>query len=60
MRPSARTVQTDHEPAGAPPLEVPMNRLIVPLVFVLTAATAAAQVTVQEYPLPSRLGAHDV
>ena len=37
-----------------------MNRLIVTLVFVLTAATAAAQITVQEYPLPSRLGAHDV
>jgi virginiamycin B lyase len=37
-----------------------MYRVIVTLVLVLTAATAAAQVTVQEYPLPSRLGAHDV
>ncbi len=37
-----------------------MYRVILTLVLALTAATAAAQVTVQEYPLPSRLGAHDV
>jgi virginiamycin B lyase len=37
-----------------------MHRVIVSLIFLLTAATAAAQVTVQEYPLPPRLHAHDV
>jgi len=37
-----------------------MKRWLVLLVFLFTAATAAAQVTVQEYPLPPRLHVHDV
>jgi len=37
-----------------------MLRWLTSLVFVFAAATAAAQVTVQEYPLPPRLLAHDV
>jgi len=37
-----------------------MRRLIITLVLVFATATAAAQVTVQVYPLPPRLLAHDV
>jgi len=37
-----------------------MCRGFVTLVLVLAAATASAQVTVQEYPLPPRLLVHDV
>jgi virginiamycin B lyase len=37
-----------------------MCRWLAALVLVFAAATAAAQVTVQEYPLPPRLHVHDV
>jgi len=37
-----------------------MRRGFIALVLVLAAATASAQVTVQEFPLPPRLLAHDV
>jgi virginiamycin B lyase len=37
-----------------------MSRLWIALLLLLAATSAAAQVTVQEYPLPPRLGAHDV
>lgn len=35
-------------------------RILATLVLALAASTAGAQVTVQEYPLPPRVGAHDV
>jgi virginiamycin B lyase len=35
-------------------------RILATLVLALAASAAGAQVTVQEYPLPARVGAHDV
>ena len=37
-----------------------MRRIISALIVTLVAGAAIAQVTVQEYPLPPRVGAHDV